>query len=102
MSYQEFKDTTTKWRKAAGVEAMPEVEELRLAAAEVVKLSKDLEILKASLTEEDRKLIEAEVLPPEATKRRDELRVTLHRAESALAAAKSNYDRLVAEWRHKA
>ena len=102
MSYQEFKDTTTKWRKAAGVEAMPEVEELRLAAAEVVKLSKDLEILKASLTEEDRKLIEAEVLPPEATARRDELRVTLHRAESALAAAKSNYDRLVAEWRHKA
>jgi hypothetical protein len=102
MAYQEFKDITGKYRKAAGVEATPEVEELRKAGAEVIKLSKDLELLKASLTEEDRKLISAEVLPPEATKRRDELRVTLHRAESTLAAAKSHYDALVAEWRHKA
>jgi hypothetical protein len=102
MAYQEFKDLTGKYRKAAGVEATPEVEELRKAGAEVVKLSKDLEILKASLTEADRKLISAEVLPPEATKRRDELRVTLHHAEATLAAAKSHYDALVAEWRHKA
>jgi hypothetical protein len=102
MSYQEFKDITGKWRKSAGVEATPEVEELRKAGAEVVKLTRDLAVLKASLTEEDRKLITAEGLPPEATKRRDDLRVTLHRAEAALAAAQSHYDALVAEWRHKA
>jgi len=102
MAYQEFKDITGKWRKAAGVEATPEVEEIRKAAAEVVKLTRDLKSLQTSLTEEERTLITAEVIPVEATARRDELRVALHRAESALAAAQSHYDALVAEWRHKA
>jgi len=101
MAYQEFKDITGKWRKAAGVEATPEVEEIRKAAAEVVKLTRDLKSLQTSLTEEERTLITAEVIPVEATARRDELRVALHRAESALAAAQIHYDALVAEWRHK-
>jgi len=101
-TYIDFKDMTQKYRKAVGLESQAVTDELRKAANEVVKLTRDLKSLQDGLTEEDRKLIEAEVLPPEATKRRDELRVILHRAESALAAAKSNYDRLVAEWRHKA
>ena len=101
-SFAEFKDLTTKWRKSAGMEATPEVEELKQAAAEVVKLTRDLEILQAAIKEEERKLISEEILPEAATARRDELLVTLHRAESALAVAKSNYDRLIAEWRHRA
>lgn len=101
MGYQEFKNITGKWRKAAGVEATPEAEEIRKAAAEVVKLTKDLEVLQARVREEEAKLIGEEALPAEATARRDELRVTLHRAESTLAAARSHYDALLAEWRHK-
>ena len=101
MSYQEFKDITGKWRKAAGVEATPEAEEIRKAAAEVVKLTKDLEILQVLVHEEEAKLVKEEILPAEATVRRDELRVALHRAESTLAAAQSHYDALIAEWRHK-
>lgn len=101
-TFIDFKDMTQKYRKAAGLESQAVTEELKKAAAEVVQLTKDLKSLQDSLTDEDRKLIATEVLPPEATKRRDELRVALHRAESALAAAKSNYDRLVAEWRQKA
>lgn len=102
MSYQEFKNTTGKWRKAAGMKAEPMTEEIRLAAAEVVKLAKDIAALQDAIKEEERGLMKDEVLPTEATEKRDELRVSLHRAESALAAAKSNYDRVVAEWRHKA
>jgi len=101
MSYREFKDITGKWRKAAGVEATPEAEEIRKAAAEVVKLAKDLEILRDLVREEEAKLIKEEVLPAEATARRDELRVALHRAEATLATAQSHYDALVTEWRHK-
>lgn len=101
ISYQEFKDVTGKWRKAAGMEAGPEREALRQAAGEVVKLAKDLEALQDALEEEERKLVKEEVLPEAATAKRDELRVTLHRAEAELARARSNYDRLVAEWRHK-
>jgi len=102
MSYQEFKDTTGKWRKAAGMEAGPEREAIRKAAGEVVKLAKDIEALKAALEEEERKLVKEEVLPEAATAKRDELRVTLHRAEAELERARSKYDTLVAEWRHKA
>jgi len=101
MSYQEFKDTTGKWRKAAGMKAEPMTEEIRLAAAEVVKLAKDIAALQDAIKEEERGLMEDKILPAEATEKRDALRVSLHRAESALAAAKSNYNRIVAEWRHK-
>jgi len=102
MSYQEFKDTTGKWRKAAGMKVEPMTEGIRQAAAEVVKLTKDITALHDAIKEEDRGLVKDEILPATATAKRDELRVSLHRAESSLAAARSNYDRLVAEWRHKA
>ena len=100
-SYQEFKDVTGKWRKAAAMPTETLTEEIRQAAAEVVKLTKDLEILQALVKEEETKLVKEDVLPAEATARRDELRVTLHRAESTLATAQGHYDALVAEWRHK-
>jgi len=100
-TYEEFKDITRKWRKSAGVESEKVIEELKQAAAEVVKFTKDLEILHSRVKEEEATLIKDKVLPAEATAKRDELRVMLHRAESALAAAKSRYDGLLAEWRHK-
>ena len=102
MSYQEFKDTTGKWRKAAGMTSETITEQIRQAAGEVVKLTKDLEILQTLVREEEAKLVKEEVLPAETTARRDELRVALHRAESTLFTAQSHYNALVAEWRHKA
>jgi len=102
MSYQEFKGVTGKWRKAAGMASETITEKIRQAAAEVVKLTKDLASLQALVREEEAKLVKEEVLPAEATARRDELRVALHRAESKLSEAQAHYDALVAEWRHKA
>ncbi|GAI76847.1 unnamed protein product, partial [marine sediment metagenome] len=63
---------TQGWRRAAGreVKAMPE--ELKKAGAEVVRLTKEVETLGRSLAEEAAKLVEEEVLPPEATKKRDD------------------------------
>lgn len=101
MSYQEFKDTTGKWRKAAYMASETMTEKIRQAAGKVVKFTKDLEILQVTVREEEAKLVKEEVLPAEATARRDELRVALHRAESTLAEAQTNYDALVAEWRQK-
>lgn len=75
-------------------------EELKKAAAEVIKLTKDIEALERSIVEEKRGLVEEEILPEAATKRLKKLQVKLHRAEATLAAAKSEYDRLLAEWRH--
>ncbi len=75
-------------------------EELKAAADEVVKLTAEVEALERSVAQEKGKLIKDEVVPEAATKKRDKLRVSLHRAESALAAAKSEYDSLLAQWRH--
>ena len=83
------------------MEAKPVTEELKQVAQEVVKLTKDVDALQAAIKEEEAKLIPEEVLPLGATAKRDELRVTLHRAESALAAAQTNYNSLLAQWRHQ-
>lgn len=100
INFAEFKDLTQKYRIAAGKEVKPMSEELKAAAAEVVKLTKDVEAIRKAISSEGRTLIAEEVLPAAATARRDELRVALHRAESTLRVAQVNYDSLVAEWRH--
>jgi len=99
-TFAEFKELTQKWRKSVGKEAKPVTEELKAAAAELVRLSGEVDSLKKSIEAEERTLIEQEVLPAEATAKRDELRVTLHRAEAELARAQTDYNSLLAEWRH--
>jgi len=100
INYAEFKDRSQKYRRAAGMEAKPMPEEIKTAAAEVVKLTGEVEALELSITEEKRGLIEGEPIPEAATKRLKSLQVKRNRAESKLSAAKSEYNRLIAEWRH--
>jgi len=85
---------------ATGREEKPMPEELKKAAEEVVRLTGEVESLEESITEEKAGLVEGEVLPPEATARLEELQVFKNRAISELERVKSEYDRLVAEWRH--
>ncbi|MBA7573635.1 hypothetical protein ES708_15433 [subsurface metagenome] len=99
-TYAEFKDITTKYKIATGKEVKPMTEELKKAASEVVRLTAEVKALEESITEEKRGLIEGEVLPEETTARLDELQVARNRAISALELAKSEYNRLIAEWRH--
>ena len=82
------------------MEGKPVPEELKRAAAEVVRLTKEVEALVITSEEEEAKLIPDEILPPEATAKRDELRVALHRAEAELARVKLDYNSLLAEYRH--
>ena len=100
ISYNEFKDLTTKYRRAIGREVKPMSEELKKAADEVVRVTGDIEALNLAIKEEKAGLIEGEVLPPEATARLEELQVSRNRAESELMRIKLDYDRLMAEWRH--
>jgi len=101
ISYEEFRNLTQKYRRAIGREAKPMSEEIIAAGALVVRLTRETEDLQKTIKEEERGLIADEAIPEAASARRDELRVALHRAESELAAAQTNYDSLVAEWRHK-
>jgi len=99
VNFAEFKDLTTKYKIAIGKEEKPMPEEIKTAAAEVVRLTSEVEALQRSLKEEERGLISTENLPEAATAERDELRVALHRAEAELFSAKIAYDGLVAKWR---
>ncbi|GAI39177.1 unnamed protein product, partial [marine sediment metagenome] len=81
-------------------EAKPMPEEIKTAAAEVVRLTSEVEALERSIAEEKRGLIEGEPIPEAATKRLKTLQVKRNRAISTLEKAKSDYDRLVAEWKH--
>ena len=100
INYAEFKERTQKYRVAAGMEVKPMPEELKKAAEEVVRLTGEVEALERSIVEEERGLVDEEILPAAATARRDELRVSLHRAEAELARVKSDYASKLAEWRH--
>ena len=100
INFAEFKGLTQKYRVAAGMEAKPMPEEIKTAADEVVKLTAEVEALERSIVEEKRGLIDQEVIPEEATKRLKSLQVKRNRAIAKQEKAKSEYDRLVAEWRH--
>ncbi|MBA7481130.1 hypothetical protein ES707_16600 [subsurface metagenome] len=100
INFAEFKDLTQKYRRAAGMGVVEMPEEIKTAASLVVTLTGDVEALERSIAEEKRGLIEGEAIPEEKTKRLKSLQVKRNRAISKLSAAKSEYDRLVAEWRH--
>lgn len=99
-TFEEFKDLTTKYKIAIGREAKPMPEELKKAGEEVVRLSDEIKSLQEAIKAEEATLIEEEPLPAKATAKRNKLRVALHRAEAELARVKSEYERLIAEWRH--
>ncbi len=99
---EEYRDLTQKYRKAIGMSAKPVTEELKKAAAEVVRLAGEVKSLAEAVEAEKKTLVGEELLPEAATTRLKELQVSQHRAEAALAAAKGEYDKLLAQWRHKA
>ena len=75
-------------------------EELKKAAEEVIRLTGEIEALEESIKKEEEVLIPEEVLPEAATKKLKKLQVTRNRAIAELERVKSEYDRLVAEWKH--
>jgi len=99
-SFDEFKAITNKYRKSARVVDDQESEQLRVAAGEVVKLTKDIKVLQDAVKYEESQLTDRGPLPKEATAKLDDVRVKLHRAEAELTSARDKYDRLLAEWRH--
>ena len=101
VNLMEFRDLTQKYRKAVGRPSKPVTEELKKAAAELARVTKEVESLREAVKAEEKTLIPEEVLPGEASKKRDELRVLLHRAEAELSRVQTDYNALVAEWKFK-
>ncbi|MBU2060073.1 MAG: hypothetical protein KKB38_20375 [Gammaproteobacteria bacterium] len=97
-TFEEFKDLTTKWRRAVGQEAVPLPEELKLAAAEVVELTSQVEALEKEIQELRDKIIPGDELENEATERLEELEVKRNRALASREEAHSRYNGLRAEY----
>ena len=100
VTYDEFKDRTQKYRLAVGLEGKPMTEEIKKSAADVVRLTAEVAALTRSIQEEQRGLMNQEVLPPEVTQRLHALEVARNRGISELERVKAEYERQVAEWRH--
>ncbi|GAI69357.1 unnamed protein product, partial [marine sediment metagenome] len=100
INFAEFKDRAQKYRRAAGMVGVEMPEEIKKVAEVVVTLTGEVKALELSITEEKRGLVAEEIIPEETTRRLKSLQVKRNRAISTLEKAKSEYDRLVAEWRH--
>ena len=101
-TFAEFKDLTTKYKIATGREEKPMPEELKTAAAELVKIKLEVEALERSVKEERGLLTAEEEVPDAASAKLKELQVTLNRARAELQRIQLNYNSLVAQWRHGA
>ena len=100
VTFGEFKDLTQKYRKASGLEGPAMNEDIRKAAAEVIRITGERDSLRQAIDKEQRGLIGEEILPMEATARLDKLKSSLRKAEAELSRAKTEYGRLVAELKH--
>jgi len=100
VNYIEFKKLTQEWRQAAGMTAKPVPGVLIKAAGQLVKLTREVELLEAAVKAEARTMIAGAILPEETTAKLDKIRISLHRAEAALNSARVDYDTLKAEWEH--
>uniref|UniRef100_A0A6H2A1H6 Uncharacterized protein n=1 Tax=viral metagenome TaxID=1070528 RepID=A0A6H2A1H6_9ZZZZ len=101
-TFEEFKGITQKYRIAAGREEAPMPEELKAAAAELVKIKREVEALEIAVKEERRLLTAEEEVPDSASAKLKRLQVTLNRARAELQRIQLDYNSQVAAWKHGA
>jgi len=101
-SYTEFKDLTTKFRKAVGVEVKPMTEEIKKLGADLIMKGAGVDALMDAIAAEKARLVPDETIPEAATARLKELEVALHKAQAELARVQTDYKVKIAEWKQGA
>jgi len=96
----DFKDMTQKYRRAAGLGGKPLPEELKAAGAAVVRLNKEVEDLTRAVKEEEDKIADEETASDEVLAPLKAARVARNRALAELHRVKTDYDALLAQWKH--
>ena len=99
-NYGEYIDMAEKYRRAAGLEVKTMPEELKQAAAAVLKLDNDVKRLTAEVKHYEDQIIGVAPEPAEIVLERDARKAELANAELSLAEAKTRYETLLARWRH--
>lgn len=98
---REFKGITEKWRRATGMTTQAEDDKLREARDELIQITGEVKLLEEAAKNEDRQLVDQEVIPDEAKERLDEINVALNRARSEEIRIRAEYDTLAAEFTQK-
>uniref|UniRef100_A0A6H1ZP18 Uncharacterized protein n=2 Tax=viral metagenome TaxID=1070528 RepID=A0A6H1ZP18_9ZZZZ len=99
-TFAEFKALTENYRRAAGLEVKTMPEELKQAAAQVLKLDNDVKRLAAEIRHYEDQIIGVAPEPADIVLERDARKAELANAELSLAEAKTRYETLLARWRH--
>lgn len=98
-NYNEFKDLTSKYKKAVGMQTTPVPEEIRTAADDLVKIQLEVEALERSEKTERRMLTAEEPVPDAASAKLKDIQVALNRARAELQRRQLEYNALVAKWK---
>ena len=99
VTFDEFKDLTGKWRKAAGMTTVAFNDKLREAGDELVKITDQVKALEEAVRTEEFLLVDQDVIPEENEKRLKELQVARNRAKAEQQRIQGVYNGLVAEFR---
>lgn len=95
----EFKDLTNQWRRSAGMITLPVPDDVRQAAQELVRVSREVATLELAVASERRQLTDPETAPESAKKKLNEFQVALNRARAEKERLQLKYDSLVAAWK---
>ena len=99
VTFGEFKDRTSKWRKAAGMTTPAFNDKLREAGDELVRASDQVKLLDEAIRTEELLLVDQDVIPEENEKRLKDLQVARNRAIAEKERLQVAYNTLVAEFR---
>ncbi len=98
-TFEDWKQLTAGYRRAAGMTTPAFNAKLREAAAELVKISDQVNVLGIAVRTEELLLIDADAIPEENEKRLRDLQVALNRARAEKERLQADYNTLVAEFR---
>ena len=99
-TYEEFKELTSHFRRAAGMTTPAFNDKLRSAGAELIRATEEVKVLEESVKAEEFLMIDQDVIEEISNRRLKELRVALNRARSEKVRLQDAYNALVAEFRH--
>ena len=99
VDFGEFKDITSKWRRASGMTTPQFTAKIREARDELVRITDDVASLEESVRVEGLTIINLEIVPDESKARIVELNVALNRARSEKIRLQNEFNALVAEFR---
>lgn len=99
-NYQELLNMVDLYNKASGGQVRPITDEIKKAGADLVAISRNVEVLQAQVKSEQRRLVSEEAMPDEAEAKLKALKVALFRAEAEKDRLQADYNAKLVAWRH--